>query len=267
MSVTTAPPSLASFQTHTAFNVLGVRVAAVQIPDVVAQMEAWISQRYGSHFIAVANVHVLMEARHSLSFRRVLDSADLCVPDGMPLVWIGRSRGYSLKQRVCGPDLLLDFCRETNAKRYRHFFYGGAPGVPEALAAKLKCQFPMLEVAGTYSPPFRPLTPEEDSSIVEMINRAGADVLWVGLGCPKQECWMYKHREQLRVPVLVGVGQAFDLHAGRLKQAPPWMREHGLEWLFRLLAEPRRLWRRYLIYNSAFVLSELLEFLGVKKFD
>ena len=176
-------------------------------------------------------------------------------------------RGYSLKQRVYGPDLLLDFCRETNEKAYRHFFYGGAPGVPEALAAKLKCQFPLLEVAGTYSPPVRPLTPEEDAGIVDMINRAKADVLWVGLGCPKQECWMYEHREQLRVPVLVGVGQAFDLHAGRLKQAPAWMRGHGLEWLYRLLAEPRRLWRRYLIYNSEFVFSALLEFLGARKYD
>lgn len=253
--------------TAAAFRVLGVQVHALQIPGVIHQMEAWISHRCGSHFIAVTNVHVLMEARHNLSFRRVLDSADLCVPDGMPLVWIGRSRGYSLRRRVYGPDLLLDFCRETHAKGYRHFFYGGASGVPEALAAKLKCQFPMLEVAGTYSPPFRPLTPEEDASIVEMINRAGADVLWVGLGCPKQECWMYEHREQLRVPVLVGVGQAFDLHAGRLKQAPTWMRERGLEWLFRLLAEPRRLWRRYLIYNLEFVFSELLEFLSVKEFD
>jgi N-acetylglucosaminyldiphosphoundecaprenol N-acetyl-beta-D-mannosaminyltransferase len=254
-------------RTPAVFRVLGVQVHALQIPDVIHQMEAWISHRCGSHFIAVTNVHVLMEARHSLSFKRVLDSADLCVPDGMPLVWIGRSRGYSLKRRVYGPDLLLDFCRETSARGYRHFFYGGARGVPEALATKLKCQFPMLEVAGTCSPPFRPLTPEEDASVVEMINRAGADVLWVGLGCPKQECWMYEHREQLRVPVLVGVGQAFDLYAGRLQQAPVWMREHGLEWLFRLLAEPRRLWRRYLIYNLEFVFSELLEFLGVREFD
>ena len=254
-------------RTPAVFKVLGVQVHALQIPDVIRRMEAWISQRCASHFIAVANVHVLMEARHSPSFRRVLDSADLCVPDGMPLVWIGRSRGYSLKHRVYGPDLLLDFCRQTSTKAYRHFFYGGASGVPEALAAKLKCQFPMLEVAGTYSPPFRPLTPEEDASIVDMINRAGADVLWVGLGCPKQECWMYEHREQLRVPVLVGVGQAFDLHAGRLKQAPAWMRGNGLEWLFRLLAEPRRLWRRYLIYNSEFVFSALLEFLGARKYD
>ncbi len=249
------------------FRVLGVRVDAVQIPDVVAQMEGWISQRGGSHFIVVTNVHVLMESRHNSSFKGVLDAADLCVPDGMPLIWVGRSRGYPLKSRVYGPDLLLDFCRETNAKGYRHFFYGGAPGVPEALAAKLKRQFPMLEVVGTYSPPFGPLTQEENARMVAMINYKAVDVLWVGLGCPKQELWMHQHRELLRAPVLVGVGQAFDIHAGRTRQAPTWMREHGLEWLFRLTAEPRRLWRRYLIYNSEFVIFELLEFLGLRKFD
>lgn len=134
-------------------------------------MEEWIVRRDACRFIAVTHVQVLMEAQDDSSFRRVLDAADLCVPDGMPLVWIGRSRGYPLKQRVYGPDLLLDFCRDTNAKGYRHFFYGGAPGVPEALAAKLKHQFPMLEVAATYSPPFRPPTPEEDARVMEMINR------------------------------------------------------------------------------------------------
>jgi len=249
------------------YSILGVRVDAVQVPDVVARMVEWIRGREGSHFIVVTNVHVLMESKHNPSFRNVLDAADLCVPDGMPLVWIGRLRGYLLKHRVYGPDLLMDFCRITNARGYRHFFYGGAPGVPEALAEKLKCEFPMLNVVGTYSPPFRTLTQEEDARVIDMINRARVDVLWVGLGCPKQELWMYEHREQLRVPVAVGVGQAFDIHAGRLRQAPVWMREHGLEWLFRLCAEPRRLWKRYLIYNSEFILSEMLEVLRVRRFD
>jgi len=249
------------------YAVLGVRVDAVQIAGVVARMEEWIAQREVAHYIAVGNVHVVMEARHSVSFRKVLDGADLCVPDGMPLVWVGRLRGHKLKHRVYGPDLLLNFCRETQGRGYRHFFYGAAPGVPEALAAKLREQFPALEIAGTYSPPFRALTPEEDAGVVDMINRASADVLWVGLGCPKQEIWMREHRERLRVPVLVGVGQAFDIHAGRLRQAPRWMREHGLEWLFRLAAEPSRLWRRYLVYNSEFVFSALAEILGVRKFE
>ncbi|GAC1436504.1 MAG: WecB/TagA/CpsF family glycosyltransferase [Terriglobales bacterium] len=250
-----------------AYHVLGIRMDAVQIPQVIAKMEAWIAQRDTCRFIAVTNVHVLMEARHEPSFRRVLDSADLCVPDGMPLVWIGRSHGFPLEHRVYGPDLLLDFCRATETKHYRHFFYGGQPGVPEKLAARLKDKFPSLEIAGTYSPPFRALTPQEDTQIIESINQAAPDVLWVGLGCPKQEHWMFQHRDRLRVPVQVGVGQAFDLHAGRLKQAPSWMRNHGFEWLFRLASEPRRLWRRYLLYNSEFVFNELLELLGVTRFD
>ena len=249
------------------YRVLGVRFDAVQISGVVGRMEEWIAQRERAHYIAVSNVHGLMESQHSESFKKVLDAADLCVPDGMPVIWVGRLRGHQMERRVYGPDLFLSFCRETEGKGYRHFFYGGAAGIPEALAEKLREQFPKLEVAGTYSPPFRAITQEEDAEIVEMINGANADVLWVGLGCPKQEIWMNEHRERLRVPVLVGVGQAFDIHAGRLRQAPRWMRENGLEWLFRLAAEPRRLWRRYLVYNSEFVFSELLEILGVRKFD
>jgi len=248
------------------FRVLGVRLAALQIPDVIERMEAWIARRDGSRFIAVTNVHVVMEARHKPSFRKVLESADLCVPDGMPLVWVGRLRGHPLERRVYGPDLLLDFCRETHEEGYRHFFYGGAPGVPEALAEKLKERFPRLNVVGVCSPPFRPLTAEEDARQIEMIHQAAPDVLWVGLGCPKQEHWMYEHRDRLRVPVLVGVGQAFDIHSGRSRQAPAWIREHGLEWLYRLLAEPRRLWRRYLLYNSEFIVCESLEVLGLKRF-
>jgi N-acetylglucosaminyldiphosphoundecaprenol N-acetyl-beta-D-mannosaminyltransferase len=183
-----------------------MRFEALRIPGVVARMEERLANRKVAHYIVVSNVHVLIEARHSVSFRRVLDSADLCVPDGMPIVWVGRVRGHPLRHRVYGPDLLLNFCRQTKAKAYRHFFYGGASGVPEALAAKLGEQFPGLEIAGTYSPPFRKLTPEEDAGAVDMINRANADVLWVGLGCPKQEIWMHEHRERLRVPVIVGVG-------------------------------------------------------------
>jgi len=159
----------------------------------------------------------------------------------------------------------VNFCRETQARGYRHFFYGGAPGVPEAMAAKLREQFPMLEIAGTYSPPFRALTPEEDAGVVDMINRASADVLWVGLGCPKQETWMHEHRERLRVRSLWVLGKHLIFMQVALRQAPRWMREHGLEWLFRLAVEPSRLWRRYLVYNSEFVLSVLGRDFGCEK--
>jgi N-acetylglucosaminyldiphosphoundecaprenol N-acetyl-beta-D-mannosaminyltransferase len=249
------------------FKVLGARVNAVQIPDVIAQMERWISSRDASHSIAVANVHVVMEAKHDVSFRKVLDAADLTVPDGMPLVWCGRLRGHNLRRRVYGPDIALGFFRETEGKGYTHFFFGSAPGVPEKLAEEMKKSFPNLKVVGTYSPPFRPPTKEEDAEVVEMINRADPDVLWVGLGCPKQERWMYDHRKCLRAPVMVGVGAAFDFFTGRVRQAPVLMRDHGLEWLFRLWQEPKRLWHRYVVFNTQFIFYSCLEASGLKHFE
>lgn len=218
-------------------------------------------------YICVANVHSVVEARRNSVFKAVLNSADLCVPDGMPLIWLGRLSGYSLKRRVYGPDLFLDLCRSTCNKGYKHFFYGGAAGTPETLAEELTKLFPRLNVVGTYSPPFRSLSPQEDTSVVEMINRAGPDVLWVGLGCPKQETWMYEHRHRLNARVIVGVGQAFAIHARQASQAPLWLREHGFEWLFRLFVEPRRLWKRYLLYNTQFLCLLFLETLRLKTFD
>ena len=238
----------------------------MQIPDVVAQMERWIGERRGSHYIAVTGMHGVTEAQHDAALKEVLNSADLVVPDGMPLVWLGRWRGFGLKRRVYGPELMLEFCRATASKGYRHFFYGGAPGVAGELAGRLRRQFPSLQVVGTYSPPFRPVTPEEDAQVAHMICEARPDVLWVGLSTPKQERWMSEHRDRLDAPVMVGAGAAFDLNTGRVKQAPRWMREHGLEWFWRLLAEPRRLWRRYLIGGAEFVWLVALELLGLKKF-
>ena len=235
------------------FRVLGVPVDAVQIPDVIQRMEQWILQKDASRYIAVTNVHVVIEAQHDGTFKQTLDSADMVIPDGMPLVWIGRRNGFDMPQRVCGADLFEAFCRETHKKSYAHFLYGGAPRVPDVLAEVLKRRFPGVRIAGAYSPPFRPLTQEEDQQTVEMINRSAADILWVGLGCPKQERWMYEHRHRLTVPVVVGVGAAFDFLSGCLPRAPRVMGDHGLEWLHRLWMDPRRLWRRYLVSNSCFV--------------
>ncbi len=254
-------------RTSSTFKVLGVRVNAVQISDVIAQMECWISTRTASHFIAVTNVHAVMEAQRDASFGKILEAADLTVPDGMPLVWFGRRGGHDLKRRVYGPDLALDFLRETEGKGYTHFFLGSAPGVPEQLAEEMTKSFPNLKVVGTYSPPFRPLTKEEDAQVVELINRADPDVLWVGLGCPKQERWMFDHQKSLRAPVMVGVGAAFDFLTGRVRQAPTWMREHGLEWLFRMWQEPKRLWHRYTVYNTRFIFYSCLEASGFKRFS
>ncbi len=246
------------------FRVLGVRVDAVQIPDAVRRMEEWIARREGGRYIAVTGMHGVTEAQHDSHFKKILNSAGLVVPDGMPLVWIGRRHGFDLRRRVYGPELMATFCEQTASKAYRHFFYGGASGVAEELASQFVSRFSGMVVAGTYSPPFRSLTPEEDREIIHAIEGAQADIVWVGLSTPKQERWMFEHRHRLKVPVLVGVGAAFDFHTRRIAQAPAWMGDHGLEWLFRLSVEPRRLWRRYLVYGSEFAALALLELLGLK---
>jgi len=247
------------------FKVLGVKVNAIQIPEAVAEMERWVAAGSDCHFIAVTGMHGVTEAQQDQYFKEILNSADLVVPDGMPLVWLGRRQGHRLERRVYGPELMQTFCLCTGAK-YRHFFYGGMPGVPELLGERLRSECG-IQVAGEYSPPFRPLTKEEDEEVVKLINSSNADVLWIGLSTPKQERWMYEHRSRLRVPVVAGVGAAFDLNTGKLKQAPSWMRENGLEWTFRLLMEPRRLWRRYLVNGSQFVLSLASEALGLRSFE
>ncbi len=261
MNTAVANPSVASFR------LLGVRVHAVQIPDAVSQMREWIEQKQGCHYVAVTGMHGVMEAQHDPAFKQILNSAGLVVSDGMPLVWAGRRYGYPMKRRVYGPELMLTFCEQTANQGYRHYFYGGAEGVPEALAESLTRQFPGLRVAGCYSPPFRPVTEEEDREIVARINASGADIVWVGLSTPKQEKWMHAHRDKLRVPVLMGVGAAFDLNTGRLTQAPAWMREHGMEWFFRLVMEPRRLWRRYLVLGPKFAWNVSLEMLKLKQYQ
>jgi N-acetylglucosaminyldiphosphoundecaprenol N-acetyl-beta-D-mannosaminyltransferase len=247
------------------FKVLGVRVDAVQIPEVVSVMERWIQERAAVHYIAVTGMHGVMEAQYNPGFRSVLKAADLVVPDGMPLVWLGRWHGHPLRRRVYGPELMETFCRTTGPS-YRHFFYGGGPNVAVRLAEVLKQRYGVNAV-GTYSPPFRPLTEEENEQVSRQIRMAAPDVVWVGLSTPKQERWMYEHCARLRAPVMVGVGAAFDFVAGRVKQAPAWMRENGLEWLFRLGLEPRRLWRRYLVSGSKFVWNVSMELLGLKNFQ
>lgn len=247
------------------FRVLGVPVNAIQIPGAITTMEEWIRDKSATHFVAVTGMHGVVEARHHQSFKNILNSADLVVPDGMPLVWIGRTRGYNMPRRVYGPELMETFFK-TTGDRYSHFFYGGAAGVADLLATKMRNRYG-IRIAGTYSPPFRSLTAKEEQQVAGMIRRTAPDVLWVGLSTPKQEKWMWAFHKRVKVPVLVGVGAAFDFHTGRVRQAPAWMREHGLEWFFRLISEPRRLWRRYLIYGSQFVWNVNLEFLKLRKFN
>lgn len=242
-------------------DVLGVRVSAIDMAQALQAIDGWIASRT-PHYVCVTGVHGVMESQRDEELRRIHNSAGLVTPDGMPLVWLSRLMGFSQVERVYGPDLMLAVCKLSVERGYRHFFYGGAPGVAEKLRVRLKARFPGLKVAGTYSPPFRPLTPEEDREIVERINAAQPDILWVGISTPKQERWMAEHVGRLSLPVLVGVGAAFDFHAGLKKQAPAWIQRSGLEWLFRLIMEPRRLWRRYLINNPWFLWLVLLQALG-----
>ncbi len=210
-------------------------------------------------------MHGIAEARQDPSFKKVLNSADLVVPDGMPLVWLGRRHGYDMRRRVYGPELMETFCRSTGPS-YRHFFYGGGPGLAERLAENLRERY-NIRTVGTYCPPFRSLTLEEEADAERCIRAAAPDVVWVGLSTPKQERWMFAHRTQLGVPVMAGVGAAFDFISGTAKQAPSWMRENGLEWLFRLAHEPRRLWRRYVLLGSRFACEVFLELLCIRNFD
>jgi N-acetylglucosaminyldiphosphoundecaprenol N-acetyl-beta-D-mannosaminyltransferase len=189
---------------------------------------------------AVCTTHTVLECHDAPDLAAIVNQAGMATPDGMPLVWLGRLRGHPV-ERVYGPDLMLAVCERGQARGYRHFFYGGAEGVAETLAARLRARFPRLLVAGSYCPPFRPLTAAEEREVAAQINASGADIVWVGLGTPKQDYWVARFRPLLTAPVLIAVGAAFDFHAGRVRQAPRWMQRAGLEWLFRLTQDPRRL--------------------------
>ena len=256
----------AATECSTRVNVLGVGVSAITMHDALALIDRSIVSG-ARHYICVTGVHGVMESQTDPHLRDIHNRAALVTPDGMPLVWLSWLRGHRHVERVYGPDLMLACCRASPSKGYRHFLYGGAPGVPERLAERLQQRFPGLKIAGTWSPPFRELTAGEEQAMIERIAAANPDIVWVGLSTPKQERWMARYVGRLPVPVLIGVGAAFDMHAGLKKQAPRWMQRIGLEWLFRLATEPRRLWRRYLINNPWFVWRLLLQASGVVRYD
>jgi len=247
----------------TRVDVLGVGVSAIDMARALETIDGWIARRE-PHYVCVTGVHGVMESQRDDELRRIHNAAGLVTPDGMPLVWLSRLRGLRHVRRVYGPDLMLACCERSVGKGYRHFLYGGAEGVAERLADRLCARFPGISIAGTYTPPFRPLTPEERADVASRIDRANTDIVWVGLSTPKQERWMYANTHLLRAPVLVGVGAAFDFLAGVKLQAPRWMQRSGLEWSFRLATEPRRLWRRYLVNNPSFVWHVLLQALHTR---
>ena len=237
-------------------DVLGVGISAIDMEMALAEIATWIHGRR-QHYVCVTNVHVVMECQRDPELRRIHEASGLTTPDGMPLVWASHWAGAGHVRRVYGPDLMLALCREAAANGWRCYFYGAGPGVAERLAARLVARFPGLTVVGAETPPYRPLSDEEDQAAVDRINEARPDIVWVGLGAPKQERWMASHEGRLEAPVMLGVGAAFDMHAGTLAQAPPWMQRSGLEWAYRLYREPRRLWRRYLSTNPRFALAML----------
>lgn len=248
---------------HKRPTILGMRVDPTSYREATRAILSW-AHKGESRYVCVANVHMVMEAFDHPDFREQVNRADLVTPDGMPLVWMLRMRGYSHQERVYGPDLTLHVCEAAAREGIPVGFYGGRPETLQRLVHNLTQRYPGLRVVYTYSPPFRPLTEEEDQKIVQAIRDAGVRILFVGLGCPKQEWWMAHHHG--RIPaVMVGVGAAFDFHAGQVRQAPRWMQRMGLEWAFRLSQEPLRLWRRYLIHNPRFLWYISLEQLGLLK--
>ncbi len=230
--------------------------------SAIGIIRSWIENGDRGRTVTFTTVHMLVEGMKNPGFFKILQRTNLNCPDGMPLVWYGRSRAGADVSRVCGPDFLPAFCAATQDMNLRHFFYGGAEGVAARAAAALKRAHPGMEIAGTLAPPFRTLTGEEKEEIVSTINAAGPDVVWVCLGCPRQEAWIDEFREKLNVPVLLAVGLAIDIVAGDKSRAPAPLRALGLEWFYRLCQEPRRLWRRYLVCNGIFLyhlLAEMLE--------
>jgi N-acetylglucosaminyldiphosphoundecaprenol N-acetyl-beta-D-mannosaminyltransferase len=233
-------------------DVLGVGISAISLDSAVNEIMRWVGDGE-RHYVCVTNVHTVMECQHDEELRRIHNSSGLTTPDGMPIVWCLKRAGALNVTRVYGPDLMLALSAPLAASHRSVFLYGTTPRTLELLSTRLTSQFPGLRIAGSYAPPFRALTPIEDADVVRRINDSGADVVWVGLGAVKQEYWMAQHRGSLDASALIGVGAAFDFHAGVVKQAPLWMQRHGLEWVYRLCREPRRLWRRYLRTNPAFV--------------
>ena len=256
-------------------SVIGAPIDAITWGTALARISGWAS-RHESRYVCICNAHSVMTASHDEAFGRVVHEADMATPDGAPVAWMLRRLGHVGQERINGPDLMWRYCeavqgmgsrlrgsdRHTNGSGV--FLYGSSEQTLATLKVKLLAAFPALDIAGAISPPFRPLTRDEDAAIVAQINASGAGVVFVSLGCPKQELWMAAYRGRLHA-VMIGVGAAFDYHAGTIRRAPKWMQDCGLEWLHRLASEPGRLWRRYLVTNTLFVLGAARQLLLTRR--
>jgi len=235
-------------------DVLGVGVHAINMNQAIAAIDEAVRNRRKG-YVCVTGVHGVMEAQSDCEFKKILNNSLLTTPDGMPTVWVGRLQGFRQMDRVYGPDLMLEICQLSQNRGYTHFFYGGNKGIAEKLASVLRVRFPKLNVVGMFTPPFRSLNPAEEQTLRERVTETLPDFVWVGLSTPKQERFMAEHIGGLDCTLMVGVGAAFDIHTGVTKDAPLWMKRAGLQWLHRLLQEPGRLWKRYLINNPKFIFN------------
>jgi N-acetylglucosaminyldiphosphoundecaprenol N-acetyl-beta-D-mannosaminyltransferase len=235
-------------------DVLGVGISAVDADDAVAEITRWIDNGL-RHYVCVTGVHGVMESQCDAELLRIHNESGLTTPDGMPMVWASHAAGATNVQRVYGPDLMLSVCERAAERGWGCYLYGSTDDVLGRLCRNLTDRLPGLKIVGSYSPPFRDLTQEEDECVVQAINDSGADIVWIGLSTPKQERWMASHVGRVNAAALVGVGAAFDIHAGQVRQAPRWMQRAGLEWLFRVLHEPRRLFRRYAVNIPRFMFA------------
>jgi N-acetylglucosaminyldiphosphoundecaprenol N-acetyl-beta-D-mannosaminyltransferase len=247
-------------------NVLGVGVHAIDLAlscEIIERAIATGTRGY----VCVTGVHGVMEAQRDPGFREILNRALLVVPDGMPTVWVGRLQGHAQMRRVFGPDLMRDLCRRSQENGITHFLYGGKPGVSEQLATSLRRLFPAAQIVGWYTPPFRSLSAHEQSLLEATVNKLRPDVFWVGLSTPKQERFMAQNANRLDCGVMIGVGAAFDFHTGTIRDAPQWIKNCGLQWAHRLYQDPRRLWKRYLINNPAFLQKITLQLAGLRHYE
>jgi len=249
--------------TSTRVNVLGVGINAINMSIALTQIEGWI-EHGERHYVCITGVHGVMECQKDENLRRIHNASGLTVPDGMPLVWIGRLQGFTNMARVYGPDLMSEVCKMSAAKGYSHFLYGGKAGVVETLRKNLEEKFPGICILGTYSPPFRPLSKLEEEKLREQIGCLKPDIFWVGLSTPKQERFMAEYIKKLDTKVMLGVGAAFNIHGGLIKDAPDFFKKIGMQWFYRLCQEPRRLWRRYLYNNPVFVYKYIRQVLSNK---
>jgi N-acetylglucosaminyldiphosphoundecaprenol N-acetyl-beta-D-mannosaminyltransferase len=250
---------------HPHCNVLGVAVSAIDLDSAVELASRRIDAG-NPGYVCLTGVHGVMEARADPAFRLILNRAAINAPDGMPMTWVGRLQGFRSMDRVFGPDFMAAMCRLSAERGYRNFLYGGCPGVAELLRDNLSAKYPGLHVCGTYTPPFSGLTPQQECEIVARIRTSKPHILWVGLSTPRQERFMAQYRDRLQVPLLVGVGAAFDYHTGRIRDCSRWVKRAGLQWAHRTMQDPGRLWKRYLRNNPAFLWQIAAQISGLRHY-